>query len=79
MAGPAQKTSTDLYAGILKSRSVSSEMVSRFHLIQLYKVKKESDAEKDLNGSTVVTVDPKFFHHHDLERVFTQMTTLARN
>ena len=53
------KTSTDLYAGILKSRSVSSEMVSRFHLIQLYRVKKESDAEKDLNGSTVVTVDPK--------------------
>src|SRR5450631_498858 len=36
------KGSGDLYVGILKSRSVRSELIKRFDLISLYKVKKES-------------------------------------
>jgi tyrosine-protein kinase Etk/Wzc len=53
------KSSGDLYVGILKSRSVRSELVKRFGLISLYKVKKESQAEKVLASHSVFEVDTK--------------------
>jgi tyrosine-protein kinase Etk/Wzc len=53
------KSPAELYSGILKSRSIASEIVNRFGLIQLYGVKKESQAEKQLNSSTAIAVDPK--------------------
>ena len=53
------KSPGDLYAGILKSRSIANELVKRFDLMRVYKVKKESQAEKELGLSTVVQVDPK--------------------
>jgi len=49
----------DLYAGILRSRSIASELIKRFDLMGVYRVKKESEAEKILNSSTAVTVDIK--------------------
>jgi uncharacterized protein involved in exopolysaccharide biosynthesis len=52
LGGP--KSPGDLYVGILKSRSVQSEIVNRFDLIKLYKVKKESQAE------TVLALHSKF-------------------
>jgi tyrosine-protein kinase Etk/Wzc len=42
----------DLYVGILKSHTVSREIVQRFNLMQVYKVKKESLAEKKLSSET---------------------------
>ena len=53
------KNSGDLYAGILRSRSIISELVKRFSLMQVYRVKKESQAEKELDSDTVVNVDLK--------------------
>ena len=53
------KNSGDLYAGILRSRSISSELVKKFDLVHVYKVKKESQAEKELDAATGVTVDAK--------------------
>ena len=53
------KNPGDLYAGILKSRSISSELVKQFDLMHVYRVKKESQAEKILDSSTDVTVDMK--------------------
>lgn len=53
------KTSGDLYVGILKSRSIASAMVDRFHLLSVYKVKKESQAEKILASHTDFTVGAK--------------------
>ncbi len=53
------KNPGDLYSGILRSRSIASELVRRFHLIDVYKVKKESQAETALGSNTEVTVDPK--------------------
>jgi uncharacterized protein involved in exopolysaccharide biosynthesis len=53
------KTPGDLYAGILKSRSIASELVERFNLEQVYKVKKESQAERVLGANTAVSVDVK--------------------
>ena len=53
------KTSGDLYAGILESRSIASELVKNFHLMDVYRVKKESEAEKALASNTAVTVDQK--------------------
>jgi len=55
------KNPGDVYAGILRSRSIASELVrdKRFDLMHVYKVKKESQAEKILGNNTVVTVDIK--------------------
>ena len=53
------KTSGDIYAGILRSRSIAGELVQRFNLKQVYQVKKESQAEKALGSNTAVTVDAK--------------------
>jgi tyrosine-protein kinase Etk/Wzc len=55
----AGKTSGDQYAAILSSRSIASELVARFKLLQVFKVKKESQAETALKAITVVTIDPK--------------------
>jgi uncharacterized protein involved in exopolysaccharide biosynthesis len=53
------KNPGDLYAGILKSRSIAGELVKRFDLMHVYRVKKESQAEKELASNTDVTLDIK--------------------
>jgi tyrosine-protein kinase Etk/Wzc len=53
------KSPGDMYAGILRSRSIARELVKQFNLMQVYRVKKESQAEKDLDANTVVTADAK--------------------
>jgi len=42
------KTPGDLYVGLLKSQSIASDLIKRFDLKNVYKVKKESQAEKIL-------------------------------
>lgn len=42
------KSSSDLYVGILASSSIARKLVSRFDLMRVYGVKKESAAEKKL-------------------------------
>jgi tyrosine-protein kinase Etk/Wzc len=53
------KNPADLYAGILRSRSIASELVKRFDLMHVYRAKKESQAERALDANTTVTVDVK--------------------
>jgi tyrosine-protein kinase Etk/Wzc len=53
------KSSGDLYAAMLQSRTVASELVKQFDLMRVYGVKKESQAEKELNAATTVSVDAK--------------------
>ena len=53
------KSTSDLYVGILKSRSIGSEIVRRFDLKNVYKVKKESQAEKDLASNSKFEVGTK--------------------
>jgi uncharacterized protein involved in exopolysaccharide biosynthesis len=53
------KNPGDMYSGILRSRSIASELVQRFDLMNVYRVKKESQAEKMLDSHTDVTVDTK--------------------
>ena len=53
------KTSGDLYVGMLKSQTISRMMVQHFNLMSVYKVKKESAAEKALNGHTEFTIGTK--------------------
>jgi uncharacterized protein involved in exopolysaccharide biosynthesis len=55
----AGKTSGDLYAGILGSRSVVGELVKNHNLMQIYKVKKQSQAENTLKSNTAVEADAK--------------------
>jgi len=53
------KTPGDLYAGILKSRSIATKLIHDFDLKNVYHVKKESDAEKELASFTEIVVDAK--------------------
>jgi uncharacterized protein involved in exopolysaccharide biosynthesis len=49
----------DLYVAILKSHTIARQMVERFHLLDVYKVKKESVAEKKLASRSLFRVDSK--------------------
>ena len=53
------KSSGDLYAGILKSHSISSALVKRFDLTKVYRVTHESDAIKRLTANTTISVGAK--------------------
>ena len=53
------KNPADLYAGILRSHSIAGALVQRFDLMRVYKVKKESLAEKSLASDTNITIDVK--------------------
>lgn len=53
------KSPSDLYVGILKSRSIAQELVKRFDLMRVYKVKKESQAEKHLAANSRFDVGTK--------------------
>jgi len=62
--GPASllggvKSSGDLYAGILKSRSIAEELIKRFNLEKVYGVNHESDAVNILGANTAITVGLK--------------------
>jgi uncharacterized protein involved in exopolysaccharide biosynthesis len=59
ITGGAGKSSSDLFIGVLRSRSVASEMVKRFDLMHVYKAKRESQAEKTLNSNADVIADSK--------------------
>lgn len=47
------KSPGDIYVGILKSRSIEDELIKRFDLMNVYKVKKESLAEKRLSDRSL--------------------------
>ena len=53
------KSSGDLYAGILRSRSIGTELVDRFDLKKVYRAKYEIDAIKHLASSTAIEVGVK--------------------
>ncbi len=53
------KSSGDLYAGILRSRSLSSALVKKFDLTRVYHVMHESDAIKRLTANTTVAIGAK--------------------
>ena len=53
------KSPGDLYVGILKSRSIRSDLVKRFDLQRVYHVRRESTAEEKLSAHTKFEVDTK--------------------
>jgi tyrosine-protein kinase Etk/Wzc len=53
------KNAGDLYAGILRSRSIADSLIKQFDLMQVYRVKKQSQAEKVLDSRTGIAVDTK--------------------
>jgi tyrosine-protein kinase Etk/Wzc len=53
------KSSGELYSGILRSRSIASELIKQFDLMHVFGVKKESLAEKILGAGTDIVADPK--------------------
>ncbi len=59
LLGGAAKSSGELYVGILQSRSVSDDMVSRFGLMQVYRAHKLSQAVKALGQHSRFDVNVK--------------------
>ncbi len=53
------KSNADLYSSMLKSHTVATKMVNYFHLKDVYKVKKESLAEKTLASHTEIVIGTK--------------------
>ena len=49
----------DLYSAVLRSRSLRDELITRFNLVSVYKVKSITDAEKRLSKATTIDMDPK--------------------
>ena len=53
------RTSSDLFIGVLHSRSVQDNLVTKFDLRKLYGVRRIEDARKVLNSRTDITSDRK--------------------
>lgn len=53
------RTTSDLFAGIVKSRTVEDDLVTKFDLRNLYHDKRWEDARKKLEARTLVDVDTK--------------------
>ena len=54
LAGGSIKNPNDTYIGILNSRTVADNLITRFKLAGVYDVKLASDARKELQSATVV-------------------------
>jgi len=66
MAAMAQKdlglkNPTDLYVGMLRSRTVADELVHRFDLLQVYRVGRMSDARRKLENASSIAVGKEGF------------------
>ena len=53
------KTSADLFAGVLESRTVQDELVSKFNLREVYGEGRWVDARKELSRRTDISIDRK--------------------
>ena len=53
------KTSDDLFAGVLLSRTVQDDLIAKFDLRKVYGVKRWVDARKVLSGDTEIGIDRK--------------------
>jgi tyrosine-protein kinase Etk/Wzc len=51
-SGGALKTPSDLYIGILESRTIADNVISRFHLQQLYQTRKMEDTRSALKNNS---------------------------
>ncbi|MDR3736244.1 MAG: Wzz/FepE/Etk N-terminal domain-containing protein [Acidobacteriaceae bacterium] len=57
--GGSIRTAGDTYIGLLQSRSIAKDMVSRFNLLQVYHVNKEAAAEKILAERSIFDTGAK--------------------
>ena len=53
------KTSGDLFATVLTSRTVQDDLVNKFDLRRIYGVKRWVDARKELTSRTDISIDHK--------------------
>ena len=53
------KTSDDLFAGVLLSRTVQDDLITKFDLRKVYRVRRWVDARKELTSDTDIGIDRK--------------------
>ena len=51
------KNPADMYIGLLHSETIADNLIDRFHLMQIYKVKRMGAARKDLKSSTKILAE----------------------
>lgn len=54
LAGGAVKSSTDIYVGMLKSRTVADKLIQRFGLMNVYETEYQSQTRKRLLNETII-------------------------
>jgi tyrosine-protein kinase Etk/Wzc len=59
LAGGSFKNPTDMYVSLLLSRTVEDSIIYRFELMKEYRVKRVSDARKELEGRTTAVAGTK--------------------
>ncbi|MGA2535334.1 MAG: hypothetical protein ABSF53_04920, partial [Terracidiphilus sp.] len=53
----ALKNPTDIYVSMLQSRTIADAIISRFHLMSVYKSRRQMDCRKTLGGNVVVSTE----------------------
>lgn len=53
----ALKNPTDIYVSMLQSRTIADAIISRFHLMSVYKSRRQMDCRKTLSGNVVVSTE----------------------
>src|ERR1700676_409903 len=53
------KSTSDLFVGILTSRTVQDKLIEQFNLKKLYRARNMEDARKELTANTTLSVDRK--------------------
>ncbi len=59
LGGTALKSPADVYVGFIRSETVEDALISRFHLVDHYHVKRVSQARKRLESDTVIDAKQK--------------------
>jgi uncharacterized protein involved in exopolysaccharide biosynthesis len=73
------KNPNDLYVGMLRSRTMEDELIRRFGLLRVYRDRKMSEARRDLEKASSITVGKEGFINISVEDTARDRATIMAN